>query len=175
MPINTVFFLVEGDDDDRFISGILDRFYKDRFQYKIIKYSQLPKILISKFINTFNVNNEKYFFMRDINSEKCISEKRKSILTIYSPVKLENIIIVVKEIEAWYLAGIDAKISKTLNITNCDNTDIITKEIYFTMIPKNFHKTILFNKIIENYSIDIAKTKNSSFKYFLSKIDQMIL
>jgi hypothetical protein len=82
-------------------------------------------------------------------------------------------IIVVKEIESWYLAGLDEKACRELRIRCFDNTDSITKEdfkhIYSNSIHSRRPEIDFYLNIIENYDIDTAKKKNTTFRYFCDK------
>ena len=83
-----------------------------------------------------------------------------------------KIIVVVKEIESWYLAGLDNKVCKQLKIKNFPNTEKVTKEEFNSLIPKKFTSRIDFMlEILKNFSIEIAKKKNTSFRYFVEKYD----
>jgi len=81
-------------------------------------------------------------------------------------------IVVVKEIEGWYLAGLDNKVCKQFKIDSFANTDNVTKEKFNALIPKKFTSRVDFiSEILKNFSIEIAKQKNNSFQYFAKKYD----
>ena len=83
-----------------------------------------------------------------------------------------QIAIVVKEIESWYLAGLDNKQSKNLKIPILNSTDDITKEKFNQLIPKKFDSKLDFmTESLKCFSIETAKLKNKSFKYFIEKYD----
>lgn len=78
----------------------------------------------------------------------------------------------IKEIESWYLAGLDAQACKEFNIHNVPETDSITKEQFDALIPEKFISRIDFMlEILKVFSIESAKQKNMSFKYFIMKYD----
>jgi hypothetical protein len=77
---------------------------------------------------------------------------------------------VVKEIESWYLAGLDKNTSKKCGIRKkIGTTDNITKEHFNHLIPRNMPRTDFIQKILENYDVEIAKERCESFGYFLNK------
>jgi len=84
----------------------------------------------------------------------------------------ENILVVIKEIESWYLAGLDDHACITLDLKPCTLTDGITKEQFNSLIPKKFDSRVNFMiEILKIFSIETAKTKNRSFRYFIEKYD----
>ena len=54
--------------------------------------------------------------------------KKKKTQEKHPNIDKDKIIVVIKEIESWYLAGLDNKACKQLKIKNFANTDNITKE-----------------------------------------------
>lgn len=82
----------------------------------------------------------------------------------------DKIIVVIKEIESWYLAGLDDEEYKRFEMHTLSNTDDITKEQFNDLIPKKFDSRIDFLlEILKSFSIEIAKQKNKSFRYFSEK------
>ena len=72
-----------------------------------------------------------------------------------------------------YLAGLDKSNSKKLGLPFFEVTDEIKKEKLNQHIPRKFNSCIDFMmEILKYFSIDIAKQKNSSFKYFVEKYQQ---
>lgn len=172
--LNNLYFLVEGDNDEVFIENAIEPLLTNYFNCKIIQYAQMPKKVIVGFINKFNNDNEHYFFLKDLNSAVCPSERKKDIIKDNNLLKPSSVVIVEKEIEAWYLAGLDAKSLRSLGIRDCMTTDFITKEIFFDMIPKNVNKVVIRSKILKYFSLNSARSKNKSFLYFILKIEGLI-
>ncbi len=109
-------------------------------------------------------------YIHDFNSAKCITEKVDDILKRFSYLVQDEVIIVKQEIESWYIAGLDENENNRLKMRNFRNTNDITKEVFNTNIPQRFDSRIDFmNEILKNYSIECAKNKNESFKYFVNK------
>ena len=62
--------------------------------------------------------------------------------------------------------------AEKLKIKKLASADNITKEKFDALIPKKFTSRIDFMlEILKNFSIEIAKQKNNSFKYFIEKYD----
>jgi len=165
-----LFFLVEGNDDERFIQKIIKPIFEGKYDIKIWKYAQQDKEKIDKFLKNIKEMGAEYIFIVDINSAPCVTSKKQEILKKYKNIDIDRIIVVIKEIEGWYLAGLDAKSCKKLNIRCYETTDDISKEQFNNLIPKKFDSRIDFMaEILKRYSIETAKIKNKSFKYFIEK------
>jgi hypothetical protein len=80
--------------------------------------------------------------------------------------------VVIKEIESWYLAGLDDRSSKRLGTRYLNTTDNVTKEQFNDLIPKKFDSRIDFmQEILKCFHTETGKQKNTSFRYFLEKYD----
>ena len=78
--------------------------------------------------------------------------------------------VVKKEIESWYLAGLDSAACKQLKLPLSRNTDKITKEKFENLMKKKFDSRRDFMvEVLKYFSIKEAKGKNASFKYFADK------
>ena len=108
-----------------------------------------------------------YIYVTDINEAPCITFKKEDIMQKIGIGK-DKIVVVVREIEGWYLAGLHAEDSKRLGIEEINDTNDITKEDFNKLIPKKIKSRLVFmKKILRTYDTEIAKEKNKSFKYFL--------
>lgn len=108
--------------------------------------------------------------MGDLNSHSCITSKKRELLDIYPSLERPKIIIVVKEIESWYLAGLSDTNYRKLGITPVlANTDNVGKKKFQEYTPKKFDFTEFKIELLKYFSIAIAKQKNSSFSYFAEK------
>ena len=111
-----------------------------------------------------------YICIGDIDDVPCITAKKEKITDDFGKkITADKIAIVIKEIEGWYLAGLDEKASKKLRIhKNIKTTDNVTKEHFNQLIPKKMPRSVFMRKILENYDVRVAEGKNKSFGYFLS-------
>ena len=99
----------------------------------------------------------------------CIRKKQK-IQGKLRNIDKTRIIVVIREIESWYLAGLDGINCRKLGVRPFNITDNITKEQFNNMLPEKFDSRIDFMlEILKCFSIDKAKEKNRSLKYFLEK------
>ena len=89
---------------------------------------------------------------------------------VFKEIDKGKIIVIIKKIEGWYLAGLDDDSLKKLHINFKGNTDNVDKQIFANAMPKSFTSEKDFlQEILKNYSSDTAITKNQSFKYFYHK------
>lgn len=168
-----LFVFVEGNDDERFFNKILLPELKKKYDYvKVIKYTTMKRDKIDNFIKSIKAMGAEYIYLTDINNSPCITAKKEEIQNKYKNIDKERIIIVVQEIESWYLAGLDDRASKQLKVKNFHATNDVTKEKFDALVPQRFTSRIDFmSEILKNFSIEIAKYKNKSFKYFVEKYD----
>jgi len=164
MPYKQLWILVEGDDDERFFEKIKPALEK---KYDCVqptyKYQQKTDKQIKNFLKSIKAMRSSYFFLRDINRAPCVTAKKNSVRRKYGTrIDVNNVIIVVKEIESWYLAGLNNKARKELGIRTFHSTDQLTKEDFDNLIPKKFDSRIDFMvEILKRFSIDCTFQKNN--------------
>jgi hypothetical protein len=135
-----LFIFVEGSDDLRFFEGIV----KPRFE-------------------------EEYDWAADMDDSPCITERKKRICSRYQAVTLRSIIVVIQEIECWYLSGLDERSCKKLGMKVLGRTDALTKEEFLDLKPKRYDSRIDWMRdILQEFSIETAVEKNRSIKYFFT-------
>ena len=173
LSFRQLYIFVEGNDDERFFSKILPFILKEKYNViKIIKYAQMKKEKVCAFIKSIKAMKSFYIFVTDINNSPCITAKKEKTINEYRNLDSNNIIVVVKEIESWYLAGLDSKACDKLGIDDLRDTEHVTKEKFDSLIPDRFTSRIDFMlEILRNFSVEIAIQKNSSFRYFVHKYD----
>ena len=118
-----------------------------------------------------------YLFLSDLdrNETLCISSKKDLRMNKYKNLDPNKIIIVKEEIESWFLAGIDSKRNQFKNFIVPHNTDLITKQDFDALLKKHSidNKNNFLIEIAKNFNIKLAAERNTSFKYFLDKIDKL--
>lgn len=127
--------LIEGDDDKKLFTRILKPILDKRYFVVLWKYAEKKNAEINEYLNNEKYKqNADYIFITDRDKSPCVSskktEKQKEIESIDDPRK---IMVVVKEIESWYLSGIkDEKwqeYGKRLKIQNFKIGEIIIVDI----------------------------------------------
>jgi len=111
-----------------------------------------------------------HIIFSDLNDCPCCPQKRFEIENIINLKVKIRIVVVEPEIEAWLLAGINQNISKKLKIPYIKDTNNIKKEDFIKMISKRFDSKLDAElEILKYFDIDLAKQRNTSFKYFWNK------
>lgn len=175
MAYRLFWILIEGNDDERFFELII----KPRFEEKhgagavgLWKYAQEPPKRVCNFLSAIKGMGADYILVTDIDFEPCVTAKKQKKQNRYANIDSAKILVVKKEIESWYLAGLNAATCKKLGVPAYSLTDSITKEEFCSIIPRKFRSPRDFMvEILKNFSIEIAKQKNTSFGYFVQKHD----
>ena len=173
MTFTRLFVFVEGNDDDRFCRNIVYPALSAKYDcVKVWMYSQEPPKRIRNFLRAIEAMGADYLFLTDINNSPCVSGRIESTRARYGPrVEPERLVIVVKEIESWYLAGLDDKACEQLGTTAIRRTDDVTKEQFNKWMPGRYDSRIDFMvEILKRFSVETAEAKNDSFRYFMTKI-----
>jgi hypothetical protein len=172
MKYRRMWVLLEGNDDERFFEKVIKPILSIRYDsVQAWKYTQETVKRTKNFLKSIGAMDSGYFFLRDINNSPCITAKKKSVKNKYRRIDINNVIVIVKEIESWYLAGLDSKNCKKLGIKVFRKTDNITKEQFDKLRPRKFNSRIDFMiEILKRFSMETAKRKNKSFDYFIAKI-----
>lgn len=165
------FIWVEGADDVRFFDKIIKPRLQKKYDWvEVRSYARLKKEKVHSFLKSIKAMNADYLFSGDINNAPCITAKKEKIQDGLRNIDEKNIIIVKREIEGWYLAGLSDTSSKEFKIPSFATTENITKEQFNKLIPKTFESRIDFMlEILKHFSIITAQRKNKSFKYLVEK------
>ncbi len=168
-----LYVFIEGPDDERFFKDIIIPYFESEYCFiKIIKYARKKENQVRDFIRAIDKKRDDYLFVSDMNNSPCISKRKKKILSKFSNLAQDKIIIVIREIESWYLAGLDAQKGKKLKIKVPRYTNDIHKEKFESILSKKNPNESMKNlkiEILKMFSIEIAKKKNRSFRYFAEK------
>lgn len=169
-----LYVFVEGVDDERFCDKIFFPIFNKKYNaVKVIQYAGKTSKKIGNFLKSIDSMRDDYFFVTDINDKPCVTAKKQKVRETWKVTNEDKIIVIIKEIESWYLAGLDEKALSKLKIS-CSHllrdTDSLSKEKFDTLIPRKFDSRIDFMlELLKNFSIQTAKQKNRSFNYFFEK------
>ena len=166
-----MFIWVEGEDDRRFFDRIIKPILKKKYDWVEVRpYAHLRKEKISSFLKSIKAMNAGYVYVTDINDAPCITARKQEILDEVKNVDEDKIVVVIKEIECWYLAGLANQQCKKLGISTLNSTDKIGKEQFDSLMPREFYYRVSFMlELLDCFSIEVAKQKNKSFSYFIEK------
>ena len=171
MGLKKLYIWVEGDDDKRFFNGVIkSKFIKKYDSVEIVRYAHLKREKIDNFLKSIKAMSANYIYVADINNAPCVTDKKEKIQKEFKNIDSDRIIVVIKEIESWYLAGSDDVISRKFGVRPFNITNTVTKEQFNDMFSKKFASRIDFMiEILKCFSIEKAKEKNRSFRYFIEK------
>ncbi|MCK5177827.1 MAG: hypothetical protein KAQ92_08945 [Candidatus Aenigmarchaeota archaeon] len=114
-----LYIWVEGNDDVRFFEKIIKPIFEKKYDsIKIIKCAGKTKEHTNNYIKSIESMKDDYIFVRDINSSPCVTIKKEKTQKIFKKVDKNKIIVVVREIESWYLAGISDENLKKFKMNN---------------------------------------------------------
>ena len=97
-----------------------------------------------------------------------VEHKIEKVAQKYPMVDKSKIRIVQREIESWYLAGLDKINCTKYKIKYLERTDEVSKEKFDSMIPKKLDHTSFQIEILKYFDKECAKSRNYSFDSFAS-------
>jgi len=171
MGYRRLFIWVEGEDDKRFFEKIIEPKLRKKYNFAETRcYAALKKEKIDNFLKSIKAMGADYIYVTDINNSPCVTAKKQETQSKFRNIDKERIIVVIKEIESWYLAGLGNTEAERFKIPIFSVTDTITKEQFNSSIPKTFDSRIDFLlEILKIFSIEISKQKNRSFRHFMEE------
>jgi hypothetical protein len=168
---NRMFILVEGEDDVRFFGRIIKPLMIGRYDsIEIIPYASIKRVKVDNFLRSIRLMKNDYIFVADIDTERSVRDKKQILYSHFNHIDGSNIIVVIKEIESWYYAGLSGESAQSLSVPDLSFTDELTKEDFNSLIPPKFDSRIDFMiELLKYFSIDTAEKKNQSFKFFITR------
>jgi len=174
VPYKRLFIFVEGPYDKKFFTEIVIPKLRNKYDLiKCIVYAEEePKEIYKQYIKSIKSMGE-YIFVTDLDEAPCVTSRKNKKQEIYNQ-KLDDrrIIVVKKEIESWIIAGITEQSRRKLRIRGSipSSTENFKKEQFKSLQPSKFDSEIDFRaEILKKFSVDQAKNRNASFKYFFNK------
>lgn len=166
-----LFILVEGEDDVRFFGRIIKPFFVPHYtSVEIIPYASIKRSKVSSFLKSIRLMNNDYIFVADIDTERSVRDKKQILYSHFSHIDGGSIVVVIKEIESWYYAGLSGESAQSLSVPDLLFTDDLTKEDFNSLIPSKYDSRIDFMfEILKYFSPDVAEKKNHSFKFFINR------
>jgi hypothetical protein len=134
-----LFIWVEGADDQRFFEQVVKPLFEQKYDWVEVRtYAKHSGEYITKFIRSIKAMEADYIFVADIDSAPCITARKERLQETYKNVDEDKTLVVIQEIESWYLAGLNDANAKRLGLPVFNATDSITKEQFDPLIPKRF-------------------------------------
>src|SRR5215218_1316481 len=101
--------------------------------------------------------------MMSDSSKPCVTERKAALLAKYRRLDFSKVIIVKAEIESWYLAGLDADTCARLKLREVRDTQTVTKERFFQMMPGEFRSGLDFMvEVLKHHAIDVARAQTTT-------------
>jgi len=189
LAFRMILILVEGTDDEMFFNYVVRPKLAQTYDYiQIERYSEATKGEVNSILYDYFAMNATVevqadaILVADLNASPCVTDRKERIRRGYrslsgdtgialGPHLSTRIFIVCREIESWYLAGLSDTECKRMGIaTGLQNTDHLTKEQFLGLIPGKFNSRAEFMlEILSAFDHETARTKNSSFSYFMQK------
>ena len=179
MAYRRLFIFLEGDDDERFFDRVIKPMHKKNYDSIYLwQYSQQKKQKVNGFLQSINDMqadlHAEYLFVSDLDESPCVTAKKARLASEFEKLSKDRILIVCKEIESWYLAGLNDEGCRQIRIQKrFGDTDRISKEQFNGMMPKKFVSRIDFmQEIMKVFDRETALAKNTSFGYFTRKCER---
>lgn len=166
-----LYVLIEGDDDEMFFSSIFKPLLEQRYAaVQLWKYAGEPKKEIKNLLRTLQSLKTDYIFVSDCDYAPCVAVKRSKLLEKFPGIDGTKIFVVVREIESWFLAGIDASTAKSFRVKIPSNTEGIDKEQFEKLLPRKYSSKIDFMlEILKRFNLKVGRARNKSLDYFVLK------
>ncbi|HDS62592.1 MAG TPA: hypothetical protein ENN52_00365 [Methanofollis liminatans] len=170
MTASPLYVLLEGPDDERFFSRIVRPLFAERgYEVRIWKYACEKRQLTINLIHAVRKGGHAYIFVRDLDRTPYARLRVQETLERFGhAMDAEMVVVVVPEIEGWYLAGVSEATASRLGVCVPSwRTDRITKEVFRSLIPRGISRIEFMQAILEDYDLALARKKNRSFRYFM--------
>lgn len=171
-----IYVFLEGDADERFFNALIKPILTQRYATVVPwQYAQRSKDDVMKALRNVRDRKADCLFLKDIDACPCITARKQDLLdTFKKRIDPSWPVVVAKEIEGWYLAGLDDESRQELGIpaNRHRHTDDLTKEQFENLMPTRFDSIIDFmNEILGRFRIDTAQGRNRSFCYLMDKLE----
>jgi hypothetical protein len=169
MPYTRLFLLVEGDDDERFVERIVVPKLSSRYDFvQAWKYARKKKEKVNGFLRSIKAMGADYLLLADLNAYPCFPKKKEALLEAFRELESGKTVIVVREIESWYLAGLSD--DNPLGVQVPTDTSGLTKDQFNNTMPKGLDSRIAYMiEVLNHFDIRAATTKNASFLYLAQR------
>lgn len=167
--------MVEGPDDDIFIKNVLEPIIRDKYKFCQVQYyryqNRVKKEVQSLFRSITSMRDE-FLCFTDSDDSPCVTfSKNKLRNKKTGDLDVNKIVVVKKEIESWYIAGLDDSCCKNLGLPKINCSEEITKEQFnnFVRCSRDKIRMSCMSEMMKHYNVDLAMEKNKSFRYFYQK------
>ncbi len=166
------YLFVEGYYDEVFVKTISKQL-QIKCAITIVKYSSMPDAKVVDYLSSLISQKIQFLLIadRDISQYNSINDRENELIRRYKHVNSGNYVLANPEIEGWYIAGLNNESAKKLKLKNLPLPDDCTKEKFIATLPYRHDETPIRTDMLELYDINFAKTRSSSFRKFVSIIE----
>ena len=166
----SLYVWVEGPDDERFFDSVVRPAFEERYDWvRLVRYANMKQSKARSFLVNIEAMGADYILWADINTEPSVTAKKQRLQDHYG-IEGDGVIVVIREIESWYLAGLGDNACGQLRVPPQKSTDTLTKEEFDRLKPQRFGSRIDFMvEILKRFCTGMAKRKNGSFRYFAER------
>lgn len=171
MPFRRLIIFVEGPTDEDFIKGVLlPRIHGKYDDVYFNRYAGTRPSKRDAFIRSAKSAQWDYIFLTDINDATCITNRKDHVLDRHPSLQRERVMVVVQEIEGWYLAGLNASLASALNLSEVFDPNEATKEDFANLLPSNLRSPReLMTEILKLYALEEGVVRNTSLRYCVER------
>ena len=165
MSYRCLYIWVEGIHDARFFRRVAQPLLGSRYNWiEVVQYAQEELRSRRDFLRNIRSNqNASYIYVTDLNAAPCVTAKKAAVRVGMRQVEDDRVMIVVPEIEGWYLAGLDSEHSARLGVNEPGATDQITKERFEQLRPRGFDSNREFMlELLDGFSVAAAREEERS-------------
>ncbi|WP_067047509.1 hypothetical protein [Methanofollis ethanolicus] len=171
MAEKPLYFFLEGPDDERFFDRVVAPLFAARgYETKVWKYACEKRLRTMNLVRALRKAGFSYVFVRDIDNTPYAGRRVQE--TLYSfghAMEAEMVVIVIAEIESWYLAGVGKEEAAALGLPALPfRTERITKEAFNALIPRGVSRIAFMQAVLDGFDVGLAKRRNRSFRYFMN-------
>ena len=180
---------MEGNDDERFFDRVIRPLFEKDYDFvQSWQYSQKKKTKVNSYLKSIKAMQTAgaadLIVVADLDESPCVTDRKERILSNFRSLagsvdgssehpSSTQILIVCREIESWYLAGLTDNDCKQMGIPDSLNdTEHLSKEKFLGLMPERFgSKTDFMQAILDLFDLDTARSRNRSFRYFMQQCE----
>jgi hypothetical protein len=163
---------VEGDFDRLFVDAVIRPRLEWKYAAVVVRgYRQRETRVVNGLLQSMAHQGFSRMFLADMDLAPCITSRKEKVKQRYPSLEYPEIIVVSREIESWYLAGLTNQGATALKLNPPPSTDHLTKGDLDRLRPARFDSDLDFLlETLKYFDAEIACTRNRSFAYFHSML-----
>lgn len=170
-----IYVFLEGYKDERFFTAVLEPILGQRYAAVVPwQYARRSKDDVVRALRSVREGNAHYLFVRDIDTWPCVTARKQNLFETYGKrIDPARVVVVVKEIESWYLAGLDDEGRQEYGISpnRHRHTDDLSKEQFEGLVPTKYSVVDFMGEILGRFQIEVARGRNRSFGYLMNLLE----